>query len=716
MDANGGARVVLVHDWLTGMRGGEKCLEVLCRRWPRAKLYTLLHRRGAVSPAVERLRPRASFLNRLPGVHDYYRWLLPLMPVAAASLSLPACDLVVSFSHCAAKGVRVPRGAVHVCYCFTPMRYAWHMRDSYFGRASFPNGILGTNRLLDGVLERLRQWDRRTAAGVTHFLAISKTVQSRIDECYNRDSTVIYPPVDTDFYRPADEPAPREDFYLVVSAFAPYKRLDLAVTACERLGRPLVVVGTGQDEARLRRAGGAGGALPGLAAGRGHPRPDAALQGAAVPRRGGFRHRAGGGDGVRDAGDRLRPRRRDRDGDRAGRPARTDGAVLRGADGRLPGRRDDERSRCGRTSSRRRRPGGRRCASTSNVTKRKWSRSWPGRCGRRRRRRGGRREESLHPPGGGFTIEKASPPPFREDWDESLVPRPSGRLRRPIDRPAKPAGAGPVRRTPARPAGRVVRAHADLFAGNFGERMRRLELLRQNRDILALVDRQHRVGEIDSFLYGSRRYDSADARRMLTGIDRQLDEEERWWADFDRRVFRIHYQMVRDLGAAVARDLRLRYEFHLGLQDIEREASRRRRIAVAGRRPSSTKPTGRSPTPISTTCAPELLESYDAFGKCLHKACRLTPPTSRAAAGPAAGERPVVGNAGHAAQAGGANGVRPLGPQVRPAVGRGAGPRWQVLGESLDGLLARLAWVADHWAEALTAPPEARGGGDGRGG
>ena len=256
MDANGGARAVLVHDWLTGMRGGEKCLEVLCRRWPRAKLYTLLHRRGAVSPAVERLRPRASFLNRLPGVHDYYRWLLPLMPAAAASLSLPACDLVVSFSHCAAKGVRVPRGAVHVCYCFTPMRYAWHMRDSYFGRASFPNGILGTNRLLNGVLERLRQWDRRTAAGVTHFLAISKTVRSRIDECYNRDSTVIYPPVDTDFYRPAEEPAPREIFYLAVSAFAPYKRLDLAVKACERLGRTLVVVGTGQDEARLRRAAG----------------------------------------------------------------------------------------------------------------------------------------------------------------------------------------------------------------------------------------------------------------------------------------------------------------------------------------------------------------------------------------------------------------------------------------------------------------------------
>jgi len=249
MDANREPRVVLVHDWLTGMRGGEKCLEVLCRRWPRAKLYTLLHRRGAVSPAIEGLRPRASFLNRLPGAHDYYRWLLPLMPAAAASLSPPPCDLMVSFSHCAAKAVRPPANGVHVCYCFTPMRYAWHMRDSYFGR-----GLRA--RLLNQVLERLRQWDRRTAAGVTHFIAISQTVRRRIEECYNRDSTVIYPPVDTDYYCPAEAPTPREDFYLAVSAFAPYKRLDLAVTACKRLGRPLVVVGTGQDAARLRRLAG----------------------------------------------------------------------------------------------------------------------------------------------------------------------------------------------------------------------------------------------------------------------------------------------------------------------------------------------------------------------------------------------------------------------------------------------------------------------------
>ncbi len=244
-------RAALVHDWLTGMRGGEKCLEVLCRRWPRSPLFTLLHRPGSVSRAISRLGPRTSFLQAFPGVHRYYRYLLPLMPAAVRTLRLPPCDLVVSFSHCVAKAVRAPRGVPHVCYCFTPMRYAWHMRDAYFGagRVRGPKA-----RLLGAALAWLRDWDRRTAAGVTHFVAISRTVRRRIAECYGRDAAVIYPPVDTDFYCPA--PVPREDFYLALSAFAPYKRVDLAIDACNRLGRPLVVIGSGQDGARLRALAG----------------------------------------------------------------------------------------------------------------------------------------------------------------------------------------------------------------------------------------------------------------------------------------------------------------------------------------------------------------------------------------------------------------------------------------------------------------------------
>jgi glycosyltransferase involved in cell wall biosynthesis len=249
MDVGRGERVVLVHDWLTGMRGGEKCLEPLARRWPAARLLTLIHRPGSVSHEIENLSVRPSLLNRFPRVNRYYRYLLPLMPFAAGWRVTDA-DLVVSLSHCVAKSARPPAGVPHVCYCFTPMRYAWHMREAYFRKQGLKS------RLIAALLGRIREWDRRTADRVTHFVAISRTVQDRIRECYGRDSVVIYPPVDTDFYTPAA--VPREDFYLVVSALAPYKRFDLAIEACSRLGRKLVVIGSGQDAAKLRAGAGPG--------------------------------------------------------------------------------------------------------------------------------------------------------------------------------------------------------------------------------------------------------------------------------------------------------------------------------------------------------------------------------------------------------------------------------------------------------------------------
>jgi glycosyltransferase involved in cell wall biosynthesis len=250
MEATPQPRVVLVHDWLTGMRGGEKCLEVFCRLWPQARLYTLLHRKGSVSSVIEVLRPRTSFLQRLPGALDHYRYLLPLMPLAVG-WRLPACDVVLSSSHCVAKAVQPPDGTPHVCYCHTPMRYAWQMRASYL-EAVGARGLKA--RLMEQLLEALRRWDRQTAQRVTYFLANSRTVQARIRDCYGRESTVIYPPVDTDFYTPA--PVPREDYYLLVSAFAPYKRLDLALAACRQLGRRLVIIGQGQEEKRLRALAG----------------------------------------------------------------------------------------------------------------------------------------------------------------------------------------------------------------------------------------------------------------------------------------------------------------------------------------------------------------------------------------------------------------------------------------------------------------------------
>ena len=256
-------QLALVHDWLTGMRGGEKCLEVACRRFPQARLFTLLHKRGSTSPAIERMDVTTSFLQRIPGVTRHYRYLLPLMPAAVERLPLPAgVDLVLSFSHAVAKSVRPPPGVPHVCFCFTPMRYAWHRRDDYFGALQRGGAGGGIGRGLAGplaaarrvLLDWLCRWDRRTACRVTHWIAISRTVQQRIQQCYGRSARVIYPPVDTEFYHPSHEP--RDDYYVCVSALVAYKRIDLAIEACNRLGRRLIVIGQGPERRRLQALAG----------------------------------------------------------------------------------------------------------------------------------------------------------------------------------------------------------------------------------------------------------------------------------------------------------------------------------------------------------------------------------------------------------------------------------------------------------------------------
>ena len=148
MEATRKERVVLVHDWLTGMRGGEKCLEPVCRRWPDARILTLIHKRGSVSDEIEKVQIRASWLNRLPRVEKYYRYLLPIMPMVAG-WRIDDADLVLSFSHCVAKSAIPPKGVPHICHCFTPMRYAWHMKDAYFR----PTGLL--SRLKASAFDRL---------------------------------------------------------------------------------------------------------------------------------------------------------------------------------------------------------------------------------------------------------------------------------------------------------------------------------------------------------------------------------------------------------------------------------------------------------------------------------------------------------------------------------------------------------------------------------
>ena len=240
-------RIALVHDWLTGMRGGERCLEAVCELFPQAPLFTLLHVPGSVSPTIERRRIVTSFVQRLPGAATRYRHYLPLFPAAVRGLSLAGFDVVLSLSHCVAKAVRVPPGALHLCYCFTPMRYVWDLEADYADGAGWL-----TRLALPPMAAALRRWDRRTE-GVHEFVAISRHIGERIRRVYGRDAAVIYPPVDLDRFRIA--PAV-DDYYLVVSALVPYKRVDLAVLAANRTGRRLLVVGHGPEEARLRALAG----------------------------------------------------------------------------------------------------------------------------------------------------------------------------------------------------------------------------------------------------------------------------------------------------------------------------------------------------------------------------------------------------------------------------------------------------------------------------
>jgi glycosyltransferase involved in cell wall biosynthesis len=245
-------RTALIHDWLTGMRGGERVLEALCELFPDADLFTLYHRRGSVSPLIEGRRIRRSFIQRLPGADAHYRRYLPLFPLAVEQFDLDPYDLVISSSHCAAKGVVPPGRARHLCYCHSPMRYAWDQFDAYFGPARV--GRMASRWVYRPLLARLARWDAATAPRVDRFVANSAHVANRIRRYYNRVATIVYPPVDTVFFHPAAS-TPGSHF-LIVSALVPYKRIELAIDACERAGAPLRIVGDGPDRRRLEaRAG-----------------------------------------------------------------------------------------------------------------------------------------------------------------------------------------------------------------------------------------------------------------------------------------------------------------------------------------------------------------------------------------------------------------------------------------------------------------------------
>jgi glycosyltransferase involved in cell wall biosynthesis len=240
-------RVALVHDWLTGMRGGEKVLLSLARLFPDAPIHTLLHVPGSVHPEIEAHEIRASFVQRLPRAARHYRHYLPLFPAAMATFDFSGFDLVLSSSHCVAKGARAAASALHVCYCHTPMRYVWDRFDDYFGPGKTSPLVRPVIRL---IARALRRWDVSTSRRVHCFIANSRYVAERIRRYYERQAEVIPPPVDTDFFTPGSGSS-SGDYDLVVSALVPYKRIELALEAYRGSGRRLLIAGSGPDASRL---------------------------------------------------------------------------------------------------------------------------------------------------------------------------------------------------------------------------------------------------------------------------------------------------------------------------------------------------------------------------------------------------------------------------------------------------------------------------------
>jgi glycosyltransferase involved in cell wall biosynthesis len=242
------ARIAVVHDWLIDYAGSERALAEILRCFPQAELFALVD----CMPDSERAalggkRARTTFMQHLPRAASWLNYYLPLMPLAIEQLDVTGYDLVISSSHAVAKGVIVSPDALHLSYVYSPMRYAW---DQQFNYLRTMNGLKAA--LLRWILHRLRLWDHRTAAGVDRFVADSHFAARRILKAYRREAQVIYPPVDTELFKPGGE---REAYYVTVSRLMPYKRVDILVSAFARMpGRRLLVIGSGPELAALRAA------------------------------------------------------------------------------------------------------------------------------------------------------------------------------------------------------------------------------------------------------------------------------------------------------------------------------------------------------------------------------------------------------------------------------------------------------------------------------
>jgi glycosyltransferase involved in cell wall biosynthesis len=241
-------RTALVHHWLVNRRGGESVFDALLHMFPHAEVFTLVYDRERASPVLRERIVHTSLLQKLPSASRWYPYYLPFFAQAAKHLDLSDYELVISSDTAIIKGVQTRPGTLHVCYCHSPMRYVWSGYDTYRER-------LGpvSRRLLPVIAEYLRRRDFEAAQKVSYFVANSRNVASRIARYYNRESTVIYPPVDTRYFVPASNFRRSEDYWMLVSPLVPYKRVDLVVEAFNRTGRPLVVIGDGNERPALER-------------------------------------------------------------------------------------------------------------------------------------------------------------------------------------------------------------------------------------------------------------------------------------------------------------------------------------------------------------------------------------------------------------------------------------------------------------------------------
>jgi glycosyltransferase involved in cell wall biosynthesis len=239
-------RIAIIHDWLNGIRGGEKVLEEILDFFPQAEIFTLFLEEEKISEKIRSFKIHTSSLNKYKFVRKHYRNFLPLFPAAVEEFNLKDYELIISISHCVAKGIIPFPGSVHFSYVNSPMRYIWDQYYSYFGK------VKGLKKaFIKNQFTRLRTWDVTSSARVDRFIGNSNFIKERIRRYYRREADVIHPPVDTDFYQPAKNP--RRDYFLTVSALVPYKGTELLVKAFNATGDKLVVVGKGPEEKKLKK-------------------------------------------------------------------------------------------------------------------------------------------------------------------------------------------------------------------------------------------------------------------------------------------------------------------------------------------------------------------------------------------------------------------------------------------------------------------------------